>query len=115
MTVILDYNRVPQFGCPDPGGLTRERPYDDPAAKFAAFGWHVVYCDGHDHGAIREAFDAAVAHRGQPTCVIARTVKGYGFSLMEGDFNWHAKVPTGDQLTEALAELDRLVTGQGKD
>ena len=112
VTAILDFNRLPQFGWPDPGGFTRERPIDDPGAKFAAFGWHVVDCDGHDHQSIRDAFAAAVAHRGQPTCVIARTVKGHGISFMEGDFNWHAKVPTGDQLTEALAEIDRRLTGQ---
>ena len=112
VTAILDYNRLPQFGWPDPGGFTRERPIDDPAAKFAAFGWHTAECDGHDHQSIRDAFAAAAAHRGQPTCVIARTVKGYGISFMEGDFNWHAKVPTGDQLTEALAEIDRRLTGE---
>ena len=112
LTAILDYNRLPQFGWPDTNGITRDRPIDDPAAKFRAFGWHTVECDGHDHADIRRAFAQAIAHRGQPTCVIAHTVKGKGISFMEGDFNWHAKVPTGDQLTEALAELDRLVTGQ---
>ena len=25
---------------------------------------------------------------------------------MEGDFNWHAKVPSDEQLADALAELD---------
>ena len=47
VTAIVDYNGLPQFGWPDPGGFTRERPFDDPAAKFAAFGWHVVECGGH--------------------------------------------------------------------
>jgi transketolase len=112
VTAIVDYNRLPQFGWPDPGGFTRERPFDDPAAKFAAFGWHVVECDGHDHAAIREAFDAAEAERGRPSCIVARTVKGYGISFMEGDFNWHAKVPSGDELTRALAEIDRRLTGE---
>ncbi len=112
VTAIVDYNRLPQFGWPDPGGFTRERPFDDPGAKFAAFGWHVVECDGHDHAAIREAFDAAEAERGRPSCVVARTVKGYGISFMEGDFNWHAKVPSGDELTRALAEIDRRLTGE---
>jgi transketolase len=109
LTAILDYNRLPQFGWPDAGGFSRERPIDDPAAKFRAFGWHTVECDGHDHASIRRAFDAAERHTGQPTCVIAHTVKGKGVSFMEGDFNWHAKVPTDTDLTTALAELgDRL-------
>ena len=115
LTAILDYNRFPQFGWPDPSGLTRDHPYDDPEAKFRAFGWNVIICDGHDHKALRDAFDAAVAHRGQPTCVIANTIKGKGISFMENDFNWHAKVPTDDELRLALAELDRAtVSGAGE-
>jgi transketolase len=109
LTAIVDSNRLPQFGWPQAGGFTRERPIDDPAAKFRAFGWHTVECDGHDHASIRQAFDAAEQHPGQPTCIIAHTIKGKGISLMEGDFAWHAKVPTDTDLTNALAELgDRL-------
>ena len=106
LTAILDYNGLPQFGWPQEGGFTRETPIDDPGAKFRAFGWHVIECDGHDQASISEAFDAARGFTGQPTCVVAHTVKGQGVSFMEGDFNWHAKVPTDDQLAEALAELD---------
>ena len=40
------------------------------------------------------------------SCVVAHTVKGQGVSFMEGDFNWHAKVPSDEQLADALAELD---------
>ena len=105
LTAILDYNRLPQFGWPQTGGFTRRRPIDDPAAKFRAFGWHTVECNGHDHADIRRAFQAALAHRGQPVCVIAHTVKGKGVSFMEGDFNWHAKVPTDEQRDQAIAEL----------
>src|SRR5215213_8827002 len=79
---------------------------DNPSAKFRAFGWHVIECDGHDQASIREAFDAARVFTDQPTCVVAHTVKGQGVSFMEGDFNWHAKVPSDEQLAEALAELD---------
>jgi transketolase len=106
LTAILDYNGLPQFGWPQAGGFTRETPIDDPGAKFRAFGWHVIECDGHDQASIREAFDAARSITGQPTCVVAHTVKGQGVSFMEGDFNWHAKVPTDEQLADALEELD---------
>src|SRR5215217_2405811 len=106
LTAILDYNGLPQFGWPQAGGFTRETPIDDPGAKFRAFGWHVIECDGHDQTSIRGAFDAARSITGQPTCVVAHTVKGQGVSFMEGDFNWHAKVPTGEQLADALEELD---------
>lgn len=105
LIAILDFNGLPQFGWPQAGGFTRERPIDDPAAKFRAFGWRVVECDGHDHGSIRAAFDQAMAYSGQPTLVLAHTIKGKGVSFMEGDFNWHAKVPNDAELEQALAEL----------
>ena len=113
LTAILDYNGLPQFGWPQAGGFTRDTPIDDPGAKFEAFGWHVVECDGHDQASIREAFDAARSFTGQPTCVVAHTVKGKGVSYMEGDFNWHAKVPSDVQLTDALAELDAQLAAIG--
>ncbi|HEU5431156.1 MAG TPA: transketolase [Thermomicrobiales bacterium] len=106
LTAIVDYNGLPQFGWPDRTGLTRAVPIDDPAAKFRAFGWNAVECDGHDHAAIRQAFDAALAHAGQPTCIVARTAKGKGISFTEGDYLWHAKVPTPADLAAADAELD---------
>lgn len=109
LTAILDYNGLPQFGWPEASGFTREVPIDDPGGKFRAFGWHVIECDGHDHASIRAALDAARAFAGQPTCVIARTIKGKGVSYMEGDFNWHAKVPTDENLAVALAELDAQI------
>jgi transketolase len=113
LTAILDYNRLPQFGWPDRRGITRERPIDDPAVKFRAFGWNTIECDGHDHADIRRAFQAATRERDRPTCVVAYTVKGKGVSFMEGDFNWHAKVPSDAQLAAALAELG--VSGNGRE
>ena len=113
LTAILDYNGLPQFGWPQAGGFTRDTPIDDPGAKFRAFGWHVVECDGHDQASIREALDAARVFTGEPTCVVAHTVKGKGVSFMEGDFNWHAKVPSDEQLADALAELDAQLAAIG--
>jgi transketolase len=105
LTAIVDYNRLPQFGWPDDGGFTRDRPIDDPGGKFRAFGWNVVETDGHNHDSLTGAFDSASGHRGQPTVVVAHTVKGKGVSFMENDFNWHATPPSSDQLAAALAEL----------
>ena len=44
---------------------------------------------------------------------MAHTVKGKGVSYMEGDFNWHAKVPSDEQLAGALAELDAQIAAIG--
>jgi transketolase len=106
LTAIADYNRLPQFGWPDDSGYTRDVPIDDPGAKFAAFGWHVLECDGHDHAALSQAFDAAETFTAGPTVIIAHTVKGKGVSFMEGQYTWHATAPNAEQLASAVAELE---------
>lgn len=83
----------------------RDVAYGDVASRFAAFGWNVIDTDGHDHTALATALDAAQEHKGQPTAIVASTVKGKGVSFMEGDYQWHAKVPTADELAAAIDEL----------
>jgi transketolase len=114
LTVILDYNKLPQFGWPSEQGYDRNRPIDDPAAKFAAFGWATIECDGHDHESLRAAFDRAESATNQPVAIIANTIKGKGVSFMEANHNWHAKVPTQQELDDAVAELSQsLLAGVG--
>jgi transketolase len=74
-------------------------------AKLAAFGWHVIQCDGHDLDALFAAFEEARGVRGKPTAIIARTVKGKGVSFMENNPDFHGMAPTPEQLELALAEI----------
>lgn len=106
LTAIVDYNRLPQYGWPDRSGFTRDQPPPSPIGLFAAFGWHAIECDGHNHADISHALDLADHTKGRPTCIVAHTVKGKGVSFMENDFNWHSKVPTDEQLQQALRELE---------
>lgn len=105
LTAIVDYNKLPQFGWPHESGHTRDMPIDDPGAKFAAFGWNVIETDGHDHQSLLDAYKGAKAHDDGPTVVIANTVKGKGVSFMEGDFLWHAQVPSPEHIAKAALEL----------
>jgi len=105
LTAIVDANNLPQFGWPHESGHTRETPIDDPAAKFRAFGWHVIEIDGHDHAALLDAWSQAKAYDDGPTCIVAHTTKGKGVSFMEGDYLWHAQVPTQEDLDKAGREL----------
>ncbi|HWV24410.1 MAG TPA: transketolase [Thermomicrobiales bacterium] len=105
LTAIVDANNLPQFGWPHESGHTRDTPIDDPAAKFRAFGWNVIEIDGHDHSALQDAWQQAKAYTEGPTCIVAHTVKGKGVSYMEGDYLWHAQVPTQDDLDKAGSEL----------
>ena len=105
LTAIVDYNGLPQFGWPHESGHTRDIPIDDPGGKFRAFGWNVIETDGHDHQSLLDAYAAAKAHTDGPTCIVAKTIKGKGVSYMEGDFMWHAQVPTAEDIEKSGLEL----------
>jgi transketolase len=77
--------------------------------KWAAFGWHVVKCDGHDAADIQRAFDEAKTVKGQPTVILAATVKGKGVSFMENNAGWHGKAPNAQQYEQAKAELNARI------
>jgi len=74
-------------------------------AKWRAFGWAVEQVDGHDMEQILAAFARARRRLGQPTVVLARTVKGKGCSFMEHAVGWHGTAPNAAQAEQALAEL----------
>lgn len=107
LTAILDYNKLQQYGW-----ATTEKPrkprisIENPGAKFAAFGWEAIECDGHDMADILRALAQAKEVKGKPAIIIANTIKGYGISFMAGDYNWHAKPPNKAELEAALEELD---------
>lgn len=74
--------------------------------KYAAFGWDVLRCDGHDMGRLVRALEFAKTHnRRKPTVIIAETVKGKGVSFMEDVAGWHGKAPNLEELLKALREL----------
>lgn len=75
------------------------------AKIWAAFGWNVVEIDGHDHAAIRSAFNAAISTKDVPTAIIAKTVKGKGIDFMEGNNDWHHNRITGNTYEECVAAL----------
>jgi len=73
--------------------------------KWLAFKWNVIVVDGHDIAALEMAFSQAEEHKGQPTVVIAHTVKGKGVSFMENRAGWHGMAPNKEQYEAAMAEL----------
>lgn len=78
-------------------------PYPD---KWRAFGWNVIEVDGHDMGALVEAFDSLPdPHSSTPTVVICETVKGKGVDFMERNLAWHAGSLNDKDLKRALTAL----------
>ena len=45
--------------------------------------------------------------KGQPTAIIAKTVKGKGVSYMENQVSWHGSAPNKEQYEKAMEELEK--------
>lgn len=77
------------------------------AAKWEAFGWTVLQCDGHDQDSLADAFNSArsAGGQGKPVMVLMRTDMGRGVDFMEGTHKWHGVAPDDDQLASALDQL----------
>lgn len=102
LCVIVDWN-----GLQIDGPVTEvmnPTPHDK---KLEAFGFHVIPIDGHDFRQIEAAFREARTVKGQPTAIIAKTVKGKGVSFMENKVNWHGTAPNDEQYAAAIAELTK--------
>lgn len=101
LLAIVDWNGLQ-------GGITMEvMPSLEPfAAKWQAFGWHVIDIPGHDIGALLAAYHEARMVRGKPTVIIARTVKGKGVSYMENQVEWHGGTVTPALYDQAMSEIE---------
>ncbi|MEK7406449.1 MAG: transketolase [Acidobacteriota bacterium] len=101
VVAIVDYNKIQL------DGFVKDIMELEPlAAKWRAFGWHVIELDGHHIPALQAAFAEAAAVRGKPTVVIAHTVKGKGVSFMENNPKFHGITPTQEEVALALKELE---------
>jgi transketolase len=113
LTVVVDRNE-----------LQSDKPTEeilalgDLESKLRAFGWHVASCDGHDHAALRAAFDEFEAVEDRPQALVAHTIKGKGVSFMEhsaalaeggGFYRWHAGAPGDDDFERARSELEERI------
>ena len=76
--------------------------------KFEAFGFHVINVDAHDFDALKAAFDEAKATKGQPTAIVAKTIKGKDISFMENQASWHGTAPNDDQYAQAMEDLKKV-------
>ena len=100
LCAILDWNGVQLDGTSE-----QVMPMGNIRAKFAAFGWHCIECDGHDLAALTAALDEAENVKCMPSIILAHTVKGKGVSFMEGKNAWHGKAIDDDSFAQAMKEL----------
>ena len=102
LVVIVDNNNLQIDG--EIGEVNSPYPIDK---KFEAFNFHVINIDGNDFGQIDTAFKVAKTVKGQPTAIIAKTVKGKGVSFMENQAGWHGKAPNDEEYKIAMADLEK--------
>ncbi|MEU4191621.1 transketolase [Kribbella sp. NPDC026611] len=109
LVAIVDVNRLGQRGETDLGWNL-----DSYAARAEAFGARVGVIDGHDLTGIDEAL-ATVRDADRPVVILARTVKGKGFSEIENSPDWHGKPLPADLAERAITELggERHLTVRG--
>jgi transketolase len=116
LIVLVDHNRLQQYGWPGDGPDGRIPPQapGELAGKWRAFGWRVLEADGHVMADILRVLDEATQGDGRPVAVIAHTVKGKGVSFMEGHYFWHTRTIKPEELAQAMSDLgEPLPAGEG--
>ena len=100
LTAILDYNKYQETG-----PISREMALEPLVAKWQSFGWQVSEVDGHDLAALIPALQATQTIAGQPSILIAHTIKGKGVSFVEADYTFHGRALKPDQAARAREEI----------
>ncbi|HTA51863.1 MAG TPA: thiamine pyrophosphate-dependent enzyme, partial [Candidatus Acidoferrum sp.] len=100
LTVIADINRLGQS---EP--TMYQHDMERYRLKFESEGFDTQVIDGHDVAAILAALDRAKTVKGKPQAIVARTIKGHGFSQVADKEHWHGKPFSKEQLAAAIQEL----------
>ncbi len=101
LAVMVDVNRLGQRG---PTELSWDT--DTYRRRAEAFGARAIVIDGHDLGQIDRAMrEAREDGHDRPTVILARTLKGRGFSEVEDKENWHGKPLPREMAERAVVEL----------
>ena len=98
LIVLWDDNRITIDGSTD---LSTS---EDVKARYAATGWHVDSCDGHDADDIRRAIDGALADE-RPSLIACKTLIGFGAPNKQGTSATHGSPLGADEVAAARATL----------
>lgn len=101
LIAIIDRNRL------QISGYTEEvMPIEPLVAKWEAFGWNCLECNGNSIQSLDCALTDARNSIGKPSIIIANTTKGFGSSLISNKAEWHHKIPTESEKDQILQDLD---------
>lgn len=95
LNIVIDRNCLQSIR-----GTESTVPLEPLADKFLSFNWEVEEVDGHSLTDISAALNRA-SHSEKPTCLLARTKKGFPVqSMMEHGVLYHYRAATESQLRE---------------
>ncbi len=100
LTAIIDKNDLQVDGW-----VSEINSVDPLDSKWRAFGWNTMVIDGHSVPQIQAALALAREHKGGPTCIICRTVKGKGVPYMENVCKWHGQAPNDEEYRIAVESI----------
>ena len=98
LIVLWDDNRITIDGDTDIATSTDQR------ARFAAAGWHVLACDGHNTAEVADAIAAAKADP-RPSMIACRTIIGFGAPNKQGSHDVHGAPLGAAEIEAARAKL----------
>jgi transketolase len=98
----IDYN-----GQQIDGPVDQVLSLKDLKAKWEAFGWHVLECDGNNMEELVATLDLAksLSRKEKPLMILMKTIMGKGVDFMMGSHKWHGVAPNNVELEKALAQL----------
>ncbi|SHF68566.1 transketolase family protein [Dysgonomonas macrotermitis] len=94
---------------------TKEVTDEDVAAKYKAWGWHVISIKGNDAAEIRKALNEAKAENSRPTLIIGHTIMGKGAVKDDGTSFEDQTATHGMPLSEAGASYDKTIANLNGD
>jgi transketolase len=99
LTAIIDAN-----GLQASGSLVEVMPMNL-AETYSAAGWNVLTVDGHDYRQLYQVLKSCYGGRDRPTVVLAKTVMGKGVPFIENNYEFHGKVLSEKELSQAQKTL----------
>jgi len=100
LTAFVDNNTLQIDG--DNDEVMRVTPI---AAKFRSFGWEVMTIDGHNMSQIVDALKKAKKARKAPLLILAKTVKGKGAPMAEGNYAYHGAPLNAEEMKTTKKHL----------